>query len=281
MTAVRPRHQRPKRPLTERELAQRREAGKAKKPNMRQTEAALAQRRAASAAAMGHQTGPITEEGKAISSRNAWKHGQRSAVNRAAFTTVAGSLGLSAFGKPCRTTCPVHPDNPDRSEAPCSLVKNQLTQAGGDCLDKTVYLQAFEAIIDAVENGDMSGMNAQLAANLGANLQLLHQIRHEIATKGLIFTSPMVDKEGNIVREDDGTAVVGKVHQNPAVFMLIRLTEALGLSLPETLATPRSREKVREADEAGDTLQQFVGAIAERFNKASARTPRTIDHDAG
>lgn len=274
--AVTPRH---RKPLTEAEIAQRRAAASKPRPRSKPlSEAELAQRRSASEASRGLQTGPTTTEGKAIASRNSWIHGRYSAVNRAAFATVRESLNLKAFGKPCRTTCPVHPDNPDRREHPCSLVTQGLTQAGGDCLDKTVYAQAFDAIIQAVESGEMGGMNATLAAELAANLNVIQQVRKEIAEKGIVMFSPMVDKDGVVVLDPEtGKPAIGKVHQNPAVFMLIRLTEALGISLPEMMATPRAREKLREADEGADAMQTFLGAIAGRF--AQAKRPQVIDHD--
>ena len=53
------------------------------------------------------------------------------------------------FGKPCVTTCPFHPDNPERKEKPCGLVLDGLTHAGGSCLDKTVYVHALESLMGA------------------------------------------------------------------------------------------------------------------------------------
>jgi len=85
------------------------------------SEAAIAQRHANLPAAAAAATGPNTPEGKAASSRNAWVHGRYSAINRAQFASGATSIA-KMFGKPCVTTCPFHPDNPDRTEAPCSLV---------------------------------------------------------------------------------------------------------------------------------------------------------------
>lgn len=276
MTSVTPRH---RKPLTDAEIAQRRAAASKPRPRTKPlSEAELAQRRAANALAAQASTGPTTPEGKAIASRNSWIHGRYSAVNRAAFASVRESLNLKAFGKPCLTTCPVHPDNPDRREHPCSLVTQGLTQAGGDCLDKTVYAQVFDAIIDCVETGEMSKINAAMAAELAANLNVIQQVRREIAEKGIVMFSPMVDKEGNVVIDPETEKpAIGKVHQNPAVFMLIRLTEALGISLPEMMATPRAREKLREADEGADAMQTFLGAIAGRF--ANAKRPQVLEHD--
>src|SRR5678815_1606287 len=115
-----------------------------KKPEKRPytvSDAVLRQRREnqakATEASRELSTGPKTEEGKAAVSRNGWKHGRYSAINRAHFGVGATSMA-KLFGKPCRTTCPYHPENPERTEMPCSLVLDGLTHAGGSCLDKTV-----------------------------------------------------------------------------------------------------------------------------------------------
>lgn len=273
MKAVKPRHRKPQ---TEAQIAQRR----AVPPRKRElSEAELAQRRAASAAAMGHHTGPITEAGKAVVSRNAWKTGQYSAAHKLQRDLVGTSIAGS-FGKPCKTTCPWHPDNGKRTEAPCSLVTSGQTQAGGDCLDRRVYVEAFDAIIAAVQGGEMDGMNGVLAANMAANMQLLQQLREEISAKGMTLVSPMIDKSGKIIRDDDGTMVIGKVHMNPAMMALIRLLESMGLNLPELMATPRAREKLRDDDQRNDTMSALLGAVMNRFSGAQSPrgTPRTMEH---
>ena len=100
-------------------------------------------------------TGPVTEEGKAAVSRNGWKHGRYSAINRAQFGLGATSVA-KLFGKPCVTTCPFHPDNPERKEKPCGLVLDGLTHAGGSCLDKTVYVHALESLMGAMRDRHLS-----------------------------------------------------------------------------------------------------------------------------
>lgn len=244
--------------------------------------AELAQRRAASVSAMGHHTGPTSDSGKAVVSRNAWKTGQYSAAHRLQRDLVGTSIAGS-FGKPCKTTCPWHPDNAKRTDAPCSLVTSGQTKAGGDCLDRRVYVEAFDAIIAAVHGGDMDGMNGVLAANMAANMQLLQQLREEISTKGMTLISPMVDKDGAIIRDDDGTMAIGKVHMNPSMMALIRLLESMGLNLPELMATPRAREKLRDDEQRTDTMSTLLGAVMNRFSGASGAplprgTPRTMEH---
>lgn len=244
--------------------------------------AELAQRRAASVAAMGHHTGPTSDSGKAVVSRNAWKTGQYSAAHRLQRDLVGTSIAGS-FGKPCKTTCPWHPDNAKRNDAPCSLVTSGQTKAGGDCLDRRVYVEAFDGILAALQSGEMDGMNGIIAANLSANLQLAQQFRDEISQHGVVMSTPMIDREGNIVRDEHGHVVAAKSFLNPAVMALIRLFESMGLNLPEAMATPRAREKLRDDEQRTDTMSTLLGAVMNRFFGASGAplprgTPRTMEH---
>ena len=144
------------------------------------SEAELVQRRNASQIAREHCTGPLTEAGKAASSRNGWKHGRYSAINRAQFGLGASSVA-KLFGKPCVTTCPYHPDNAERTESPCTLVLDGMTHTGGSCLDKTVFVYALQSLMDAMQDGDMDGMHGLLATEMASNLQVLQHIRSEVA----------------------------------------------------------------------------------------------------
>jgi hypothetical protein len=229
--------------------------------------AALEQRRNNLPAAAAAATGPLTTEGKAASSRNAWVHGRYSAVNRAQFGLGASSMA-KMFGKPCVTTCPFHPDNPNRTEMPCSLVEDGLTHAGGSCLDKTVYVHALDALMRAFTDGDMDGMNGLLATEVAGNMQVLRQIREEISERGLMLEIPFVTKEGEVVRDKDGKPVVADLKPNPMLAHLIKFSESMGINFPELMATPRAREKLKDNDDAADGLQSLLGAI---FNRAKRR----------
>lgn len=241
------------------------------------SEKALEQRRAnspgASAAAMGKQTGPLTEEGKAASSRNAWKHGRFSAINRAHFALGATHVA-KLFGKPCQTTCPFHPDNPDRTEAPCSLVLDGLTRAGGPCLDKTVYVHALDSLMSAMADGDMDGMHGLLATELASNMQVLQSIRQTIAEHGVMVPQYAIDKDGMLERDAHGDPIVLDMKANPVLAHLIKFSESLQLNFSEVLATPRARQKVKDDDDATDAFQKLIGAIALRGAK---KLPRTIE----
>jgi len=244
-----------KRPLTEAELRQRREA---------------APKGLAAGALAGKSTGPITEDGKAVSSRNAWKHGRYSAINRAQFGIGAASVSRM-FGKPCQTTCPFHPDNPDRTEAPCSLVLDGLTHAGGSCLDKTVYVHALQGLMEAMQNGEMDGVHGLLATEMASTLQLMQKIREEISERGVVVEVPVVTKDGKVViDESTGRPYASEVKANPVLAHLISLMDRMGINFGELMATPKARERLREDDDAADSFQRVMGAI---FSRASNRLP--------
>jgi hypothetical protein len=238
--------------------------------------AAIEQRRANLPAAAAAATGPLSTDGKAASSRNGWQHGRYSAVNLAQFGLGATSMA-KMFGKPCVTTCPFHPDNPNRTEAPCSLVLDGLTHAGGSCLDKTVYVHALDALMRVFSEGDMEGMNGLLATEMASNLQLLRQIREEVSDKGLMIEIPMVTKEGVVIRDENGKPYIASMQVNPIMGHLIKFNESLGINFAELMATPRAREKLKDDDDAAQGLQQLMGAIFNRAKRKSLPAPQADD----
>lgn len=247
--------ERPKRPLSEAQLAQRR---------------AAAPKALAAGALAGKATGPRTDEGKAASSRNGWIHGRYSAVNRQAFGLGAASIS-KLFGKPCQTTCPYHPDNAERSERPCSLVLDGLTHAGGSCLDKTVYVNALDALMRAMQDGDMDGMHGVLAIEMASNLSIVDQIRQGIAQYGLMVPQYECNKSGDLITDPrTGEPMVFDIKLNPALAALAKFTETHGVNFAELLATPRARQKLEDDDDAAGAFQSALGAI---FSKAGARLP--------
>jgi hypothetical protein len=260
MTSRNRRHQsvtanRPKRPLSEAQLAQRR---------------AAAPKGLAAGALAGRATGPRTEVGKAASSRNAWVHGRYSAVNRASFGLGAASIS-KLFGKPCQTTCAYHPDNPERTEAPCSLVLDGLTHAGGSCLDKTIYVRALDALMQAMQDGEMDAMNGLLAVEMASNLSIVDQVRQGIAEYGVMMPQYHVTKDGTLVQDPrTGDPLVTGMALNPALAALAKFTETHGINFAELLATPRARQKLADDDDAAGALQSAIGAI---FARAGARLP--------
>lgn len=241
------------------------------KPPRTLSDAELEQRRAASQIARQHATGPTSEEGKAASCRNAWKHGRYSAINRQSFGLGAASLA-KLFGKPCLTTCPYHPDNAERTEHPCSLVLDGLTHAGSACLDKTVYVNALQALMSAMRDGEMDGMHGVLATQMASSLQMLDSFRVAISERGVMIDVPITNKDGDVVGFD--------AKLNPIVPQMIRFTESLGINFAELMATPRERERMREEDDAAGALQALLGGIAQRAQgRLPAPSPRTLEHE--
>lgn len=239
---------------------------------------ALAQRRANLPAAAEAATGPRTEEGKAASSRNNWKHGRYSAINRAQFGLGANSVA-KLFGRPCLTTCPYHPDNPERTEMPCSLVLDGLTHAGGSCLDKTVYVHALDALMQAMTDGEMDSMHGLMASQMAANMQVLQQIRSEIAERGVMVAVPMTTKAGEPIYDKAGELMLADWKANPILAHLIKFSESLGLNFAEMMATPKARERLKDADDAEGGLQGLLGAIFRRAGSAAGKTLRGGDDD--
>lgn len=235
------------------------------------SEAALAQRRSASAAGAAAATGPTTDDGKAVSSRNAWKHGQHSAAYGRHFDHGVHALA-TMFGKPCQTTCPVHPDNPNRAEAPCSLVTRGLTRAGGDCLDKSVYVDAFDSIIESLSTGDNTGMHGLLASQVAQAVQLLHDLREAIARDGLSLAIPAISKDGEVIKDENGKPVPSKYVDNPALFHFTRLLDVLGINFPELLATPRAQKQAKVGEEQAGAMQSMLGVVMQRFGRVRTLT---------
>lgn len=236
---------------------------KSDRPKKPLSEAQLAQRRAASAkgaaAARTSSTGPRTEEGKARSSRNAYKHGLYSAG--AAALQQAGLVWQS--GRPCKTTCPQYP---------CALVADGVTRAGGDCLDKTVYLESFDAVMKALQSGQIDAMHGHLAMHAAGALEMLAQLRQEIAERGFLIELPMLDKAGN--------KIGAKLLPNPVLPHYIALFEKLGLSLPELMTTPKAIKGVEREEDAQSAIAQMFGNALSRVG-AMKRRPVMLEGEKG
>lgn len=238
--------------------------------------AELEQRRNAAEKAKLAATGPKTDEGKAASSRNAWKHGLYSAAAKA---SEWKALGMPLVrGRPCRTTCPKHPDNAHRRpEYPCSLVLEGHTQAGGDCLDAAVYVEAFDAIMSSMQSGDVSHVHGMLASQVAQAMDVLQQIRELIAEEGILQFIPHLTKEGEFVTDPTTGKQVGRHVVNPALAHYTHLLDKLGINLPELMATPKAAAKAGDGDDGEDA----VAELFERIGRAvGGRRGRTIDGTA-
>ena len=239
------------------------------------SEAELAQRRAAAK----KSTGPRTEEGKARSSRNAWKHGVSSAVHKAHFGNGLNAL-LGTMGKPCQTTCPIHPDNPDLGDqAPCSLVTEGLTRAGGNCMERKVYVDAFAAIMDAIENQAMDGVNAMMASEIASTLHMLHDLKAQVTELGPMIGIPMINDDGEVITRKDGSEVMGKYVANPGWPIVLKTLEVLKIDLSELLTTPKSKAQAKVDDEKVDAMQTLLGGIFQRGAAARGQLPPPAGED--
>ncbi|MBR0346024.1 MAG: hypothetical protein IJI03_12280 [Rudaea sp.] len=248
------------------------------------SDAALEQRRAnapvANEASRDLSTGPRTEEGKTAVCRNGWKHGRYSAANQARFGLGAASLA-KMFGKPCLTTCPFHPDTPEREEKPCGLVLDGMTRAGGSCLDKTVYVHALDALMAQMRDGEMDGMHGVLANEVASNLQVIDQVRQAIAEKGIYVEQYELTKEGKVIAHPEtGKPLIADLKINPAIFALAKLNDTLGINMAELMVTPRQVSRVKDDEDAVGGFAAAVGAIFARAGKHMPRSKRAaIEHE--
>lgn len=215
---------------------------------------ALAQRREAAQ----RSTGPVTDEGKAASSRNAWKHGEYAAYDQSALM----AFGVGNFGKPCLSTCPKYP---------CSLVDDGRTAPGEPqgCLDKEVYVKAFDAILRQLQTGDMGGLNPVLAAEMAGAVEILVQLREEIGARGLVVELDVFNKDGG----KTGTKLV----MNPAMGAYIKLLEKAGISLPQLMATPAAIARVKDPDGGADPVSDIFSAVLRKSRGGPAIRPDAVD----
>ncbi len=225
------------------------------------TEAALKQRREAAK----KSTGPITEAGKAASSRNGYKHGLYSKKTKADNWASMGMLE-----KPCKSTCP-------KFET-CQPVKEGLTKPGQNCMDKQVYVEAFMAIMDIMQNGD-GEYGYGMLANIGASaIAVLNDMREHIAHKSPVIMRPVINRQGEVVVNPETGEVYETPILNPVLVPYIKLLGELGVNLPELMATPRAIARDSNEKDLGDAVVDLFSGLGEKFG--NRRIPHTIDGEA-
>ena len=239
------------------------------------TEAELRQRREAAE----RSTGPRTEEGKARSSRNSWVHGRYSAINQRHFSAGVG-LQAQHFGKPCRSTCPKHPDNPERSVAACPLVVDGLTRDVVDMLDverKQVFVDAFDSLMEAMERHDLDGVHGLMASQAAQAIEQLQEMREAVRQHGYLQKIPATTREGDVIYDQNGNTVAAKWVPNPLLAHLNKLMEVLGVNLGEMMATRKARQKAQDAEDSQTAMQKMLGQM---FSVARSQAPpgRTLEH---
>jgi len=246
----------PKKILSPSQLEQRRNAGRKKKT---MTDAAIQQRNNASELS----TGPTTEEGKAVSSRNAWTTGEHSYVAK---NKMWSELGLG-FVRPCKTTCPKYP---------CSLVDDGHTKAGGDCADKQVYVEAFDSIMNTLHSGEVTNMHGVMASQIASAVNLLQQLYDGINSAGVMVGIPLINKSGEVVKDSEGNPYMS-YKRNPLLNDIPKMMHELGINLPELMATPKAVAQKDTDDDANNAITELFGRIGRASNGSGPVKRRTID----
>lgn len=205
-------------------------------------------------------TGPKTDEGKAASSRNAWKHGEYSLLAKSKEWEALAPM-WKATGRPCLSTC---------DKFPCSLVDDGLTSPGQDCMDRQVFVQAFDAIMSAMQSGDPQFAHGMMANIAASSVDILTQMRDDIAEHGVVVQQPIVDKKGEVVGY--------KFVANPAIPHYTKLLDSLGVNLPELMMTPRATSKLGQLEDTENAFATMLGNALSRAIGAKGPVRRhTID----
>jgi hypothetical protein len=187
-------------------------------------------------------TGPVTPEGKAASSMNAWKHGQHSRKR------------ILSLGKPCKSTCPQYP---------CSLVNDGDTQPGQQCLDKQYMLQTIEALSQALTNGNLTDLKQVITLQLGGTLQVIEELQASIIEYGVYMKSEKLGKDGKIIGHE--------IKPNPSLLPLSNLLKAAGVTLPDFMITPAAVERKKSDEDNTNTLANIFSAAADGLARAKAK----------
>lgn len=204
-------------------------------------------------------TGPVTQEGKEASSRNAYIHGRYSEKTRAEHWANMGALT-----KPCKSTCPKY----ER----CELVADGLTSPGQDCLDKQVFYEAFTSIMDSMQNSDGEYAHGLLAKISAEAIEVLHIMREHIAHKSPIIMQPIINKNGEVIVNPKTGEPYETPILNPVLDPYIKLLDKLGVDLPELMATPRAIAKDRTEKENGDKLVDLFSGLGDKFGTQKRKT---------
>jgi len=218
-------------------MADKKKSGRPKGPC---SEREIAQRKAAAPAAARARS----PAGKKASSRNHWVHGRY----------AKGQLAAMG-GKPCQTTCPKYP---------CVFVTEEKTKAGQSCLE-AVDVQRLEhvaeAILQAVDGGDASALNQIASLEMAGNLDILHRLRSEIASRGVLIEKALFSSDGKQIGAD--------LIENPALKTLVKLCSEMGFNLAEFVATPAAKAKIVGEQEERETAATITRRLMDRLGPLS------------
>jgi len=252
-----------RKPLSDAQIEQRRNAAKQKRT---MTPAAIEQRQNAAQLS----TGPKTEDGKAASSRNNWKHGAHSMVAK---SQLWKTHGLNLLAKPCKSTC---------DKFPCSLVEDGATEPGQDCLDKQVFVQAFDALLGTLQTGDTEYVHGMMASEIANTIELLATMRKSISDNGVVVIKPYITKDGTPIRDpSDANKLLGDLIPNPLLTHVQKYMDTLGINLPELMATPRAVSNLKKDDDDKNEIKDLFTSIGGALKSGlENKTSKTFEHEA-
>lgn len=190
------------------------------------------------------QTGPRTPEGKDKSRRNAIRHG-----------LYAQSL-MSLF-KPCFTTCP---------DYPCSLVQEDQTRPGDNCLEKQHFVEVLDAVEKAMRNKEMGALNDIIALEIASSIDMIRRLKEQVLHIGpLVKSSKTIETSSK--NGDSSTIEHIEYKANPALAVLSKLIGDMGLTLADAMITPRELARHKIDEKAVETITERAARLGKRLMK--------------
>jgi hypothetical protein len=181
-------------------------------------------------------TGPNTEDGKAASSRNSWKHGLYSS------TLITGMLG-----RPCRSSCDKYSE--------CSLITDGQVEPGDDCLDKVFVAEAFGNIIEAIRDGKHDSFQDMAALEMAGGFDVLRMLKESIKENGVIIKHSKLDVNGKVLGYE--------YKLNPAVAAHKQYMELLNMTPADHLMTAKEIEKAKSGKKVGEAVKSLASLMGE------------------
>ncbi len=189
-------------------------------------------------------TGPTSDDGKAASSRNAWKHGLYA-------QTFFGTLG-----KPCQSSC--------HKYAECELVRDEVVHPGETCLDRQYMAEAVDTIFNAIKSKEYDDFQGLAAIEMAGAFDILRQMKEAILEDGVVVKSEKHGKHGSIIGYE--------YMPHPALAHYMKLLEKLNLSPGEFMLTPKEIEKAKRSDEE-EKKDNIANHLANTVSKLADKIP--------